>query len=1422
MPIRAYISLVLLILPFVQGASALGIWQLGADIDGEAAGDHSGWSVSLSADGNRLAIGAEGNDGSDTDAGHTRVYEYSNEAWAQLGADIDGEAAGDRSGGSVSLSADGNRLAIGAHQNDGSGTDAGHTRVYEYSNGAWAQLGADIDGEAAGDHSGWSVSLSADGNRLAIGAHQNDGSGTDAGHTRVYEYSNGAWAQLGADIDGEAAGDRSGNSVSLSADGNRLAIGAHQNDGSGTGAYGPYGHTRVYEYSNGVWAQVGADIDGEAAGDRSGWSVSLSADGNRLAIGAYQNDGMQKSNAGHTRVYEYSNGAWAQLGADIDGEAPADGSGYSVSLSADGNRLAIGDNFGYGLNDPSGSGADAIHTRVYEYCNGAWAQLGSDIDGEAAWDQSGYSVSLSADGNRLAIGAIGNDGSGTSAGHTRVYQIGASAGQLGVDIDGEAAGDHSGWSVSLSADGNRLAIGAEGNDRWGTDTGHTRVYEYSNEAWAQLGADIDGEAAGDRSGGSVSLSADGNRLAIGAHQNDGSGTDAGHTRVYEYSNGAWAQLGADIDGEAAGDHSGWSVSLSADGNRLAIGAHQNDRWGTDTGHTRVYEYSNEAWAQLGADIDGEAAGDRSGGSVSLSADGNRLAIGAHQNDGSGTDAGHTRVYEYSDGVWAQVGADIDGEAAGDRSGWSVSLSADGNRLAIGAYQNDGMQKSNAGHTRVYEYSNGAWAQLGADIDGEAPADGSGYSVSLSADGNRLAIGDNFGYGLNDPSGSGADAIHTRVYEYCNGANWAQLGSDIDGEAAWDQSGYSVSLSADGNRLAIGAIGNDGSGTSAGHTRVYQIGALCVVCVVGVSDTVNSCTLPVGTLSDGTNCNTGEVGCTVAVLDGATELTCAAGYGGIPAKANAACNTDGGTFTGAIFCTAHSCTCTGGTAAVAVDGTCNVDGAEDCTACNTGYTLNGQVCNAHSCTCTGGTAAVAVDGSCNVDGAEDCTACNTGYTLNGQVCNAHSCTCTGGTAAVAVDGTCNVDGAEDCTACNTGYTLNGQVCNAHSCTCTGGTAAVAVDGTCNVDGAEDCTACNTGYTLNGQVCNAHSCTCTGGTAAVAVDGSCNVDGAEDCTACNTGYTLNGQVCNAHSCTCTGGTAAVAVDGSCNVDGAEDCTACNTGYTLNGQVCNAHSCTCTGGTAAVAVDGSCDVDGAEDCTACNTGYTLNGQVCNVIVERFYLGKGGTECPPGDLIPDVETCRVAHDALRISRSDEWTGTNGNIPAACGSRPTMFPNFHWNKATNGGPQSDVKPVCQVNSLLSLGKTSYTVQEDIVVTFQRGAGATATDWIAVYPSSVAAPDSRRQATLWLYVCNSQKACRSPVSTGVINFGPLQPNEYYLWYFTEDGYAPVVTTPASPVRFKVVKSVLLGAADESAAANCHPNVLLLVATCLTFVLVMRA
>jgi Flp pilus assembly pilin Flp len=100
------------------------------------------------------------------------------------------------------------------------------------------------------------------------------------------------------------------------------------------------------------------------------------------------------------------------------------------------------------------------------------------------------------------------------------------------------------------------------------------------------------------------------------------------------------------------------------------------------------------------------------------------------NDGNGSNSGHVRVYENLSGTWTQIGSDIDGEAAGDFSGFSVSLSADGLILAIGAYFND-EAGANAGHVRVYQNVAGTWTQMGSDIDGKAGGDYSGYSVSLS-------------------------------------------------------------------------------------------------------------------------------------------------------------------------------------------------------------------------------------------------------------------------------------------------------------------------------------------------------------------------------------------------------------------------------------------------------------------------------------------------------------------------------------------------------------------------------------------------------------------------------------------------------------------------------------------------------------------
>ena len=79
------------------------------------------------------------------------------------------------------------------------------------------------------------------------------------------------------------------------------------------------------------WSQtlLGADIDGEAAFDYSGRSVSLSSDGTRVAIGAYLNDGANGNDSGHVRVYRFASASSAPTPVPT---LPLFGLGILVSL----------------------------------------------------------------------------------------------------------------------------------------------------------------------------------------------------------------------------------------------------------------------------------------------------------------------------------------------------------------------------------------------------------------------------------------------------------------------------------------------------------------------------------------------------------------------------------------------------------------------------------------------------------------------------------------------------------------------------------------------------------------------------------------------------------------------------------------------------------------------------------------------------------------------------------------------------------------------------------------------------------------------------------------------------------------------------------------------------------------------------------
>lgn len=383
---------------------------------------------------------------------------------------------------------------------------------------------------------------------------------------------------------------------------------------------------------------------------------------------------------------------------------------------------------------------------------------------------------------------------------------------VGDIIEGLSQDHWFGYSVDISNSGNKIVVGAIGDDVLPDFGGYARVMEFDGNSWVQMGSLIEGINDDDQAGTWVSMSGDGEIIAIGAPRFSGIGNSLGHIRVFQWDGSDWAQIGEDINGEFIFDELGRSIDLSDDGFHIAVGNFQADPNGFQSGLAKVFSWNGTDWEQLGQTINGDNEGDRTGEAVVINNAGSRLAIGSPRSNVNGEASGEVRIYDLDGNQWVQVGQSIIGEGELNFTGQSLSFNALGNTILVGEPQNNDFG-SQAGQARVFAYDGTNWTQLGQDLNGEAEFDLYGISTSINDNGTVIAVGSYF----ND--GNGSASGHTRLFQY-NGTDWVQSGEDIDGTEAGDASAYSISLNSIGDRIVIGSPFNDDNGEDSGHVRVF--------------------------------------------------------------------------------------------------------------------------------------------------------------------------------------------------------------------------------------------------------------------------------------------------------------------------------------------------------------------------------------------------------------------------------------------------------------------------------------------------------------------------------------------------------------------------------------------------------------------------
>jgi len=326
--------------------------------------------------------------------------------------------------------------------------------------------------------------------------------------------------------------------ISVALDGDRALVGADQAFGTGR-AY-------VFKKQQGIWTSeaVLSNSDGNAGAE---FGHALAINGSNIVVGAWK-----QSNYGGAYFYSFNGSVWTQTWSTSESSGPYYFSGFGCSVAVDGNRALIG---------ALGNVWVPVPGRVYYYerqQNGIW-QRNQTIYASDSSSWYGYGNALCISSNTLIVGSSCHDSSADypndNYGTAYVYTFSGNnwTNEQMLEAKDKANGNQFGVSVAMA--NGRILIGSHGSDCRGADSGCAYIFENKDSSWKQTGQIIPSSTGAGTTFG-YSVSACGDRCAIGAR-----GTQwplsTGSTYVLSPSNAVAS--GNFEEGALLSDKDGWCV-----------------------------------------------------------------------------------------------------------------------------------------------------------------------------------------------------------------------------------------------------------------------------------------------------------------------------------------------------------------------------------------------------------------------------------------------------------------------------------------------------------------------------------------------------------------------------------------------------------------------------------------------------------------------------------------------------------------------------------------------------------------------------------------------------------------------------------------------------------------------------------------------
>jgi FG-GAP repeat len=266
---------------------------------------------------------------------------------------------------------------------------------------------------------------------------------------------------------------------------------------------------------------------------------------------------------------------------------PGDEFGRAVAVQ---NHIAV---VGAPNDATAGYGTGAAY--VFEKTSSGW-QFQQKLTAHDSSSYSFFGASVAVDGDRIVVGAYGDQNAGIYAGAAYVFVRVGSTWTPEAKLTGSENSTFDGFGVSVAIKGDKIVCGAFGNSDFNqSDVGSAYVFQRIDGLWLQQQELTAGDGASlARFGLSVAMSED--TIVVGADGDPELGLFSGAVYVFTFGGSNWVQ-GQKLHAQDAREGASFGYHVAISGDTIVAGA-PGDEVGTHThGAAYVFSRRSHGWLQ---------------------------------------------------------------------------------------------------------------------------------------------------------------------------------------------------------------------------------------------------------------------------------------------------------------------------------------------------------------------------------------------------------------------------------------------------------------------------------------------------------------------------------------------------------------------------------------------------------------------------------------------------------------------------------------------------------------------------------------------------------------------------------------------------------------------------------------------------------